>query len=359
MIVVEDQILYLLTRQRFTSQHHDEVLRFELDQAIDWDTLFITAEQQHVAPLVYNNLSSFAADELSVPQSVLNKFKQAYINNVFVKRGTAEILEKVLALFASKNIDVMLIKGEAINTMVYDQPWYTVSQDVDLVIHAMPEEINQTDHAEITKTLDTFNKKRSRFKENIEYDFYEHHDMTMNNVLSVDFQRLWAEARKVELYGQPVYVLTIEDMLIAAAVNCCRKRFFWLKSICDIATIIEKHPDLDWARLATKSQAYRCAAILYTALVVTQMTVGCNIPNEFLDSLKVNPFRESTILRLLENMIYNHSLAELAVRAKVKVLGREFSRSLMLVYASYPLQLLMPKLLEIYKGWRNPPPVPV
>lgn len=359
-MMLEDKILCLLIRQNFTPQHHEQLLILCLSQQVNWESVFETAEQQHVAPLVYINLTKYSVDDLAIPQAVLGKFKTAYIHNVFVKRGTAQILEQVLALFARKGIDVMLVKGEAFNVLVYDQPWYTVSYDVDLVIRARPDEIDPIDHDEIVETLEAFNHQRNKFKEHIEYDYYEHHDVTMNNVLSVDFDRLWDEARKIQIGDHEVLVSPPEDMLIAAAVNSCRKRFFRLKSLCDIATIIEKYPDMDWVKLAHKAREYRCNAILYTALVVTQITLGCTLPEGFLRSLKVNRVRMLAIRRLVSKMSRSHSLAELAARSEGKAFGREFSRSLLLTYATYHIRQLTPKLTEIYQAWRNPPPpVPV
>jgi hypothetical protein len=263
-----------------------------------------------------------------------------------------------LALFAQHGIDVMLVKGEALNLRVYNQPWYTVSYDVDLVIRAKREELDPAVNQEIVNRLEAFNCRRDQFKEHIEYDYYEHHDITMNNVLAVDSERIWQESNKIQLYGYDVFVMSPEDTLLAAAVQACRKRFFRLKSLCDIAVIIEKFGnDLNWDVVVSKARAYECHTILYTALLVTQTTIGCSWPEGLLSALAVNPIRASAIQHLVNRLCRNCSLDQLFDRTDSTLLGREFSWPLVLTYTTYQLKHLVPKTMEILQAWRKPQPV--
>ena len=352
----EDTIVCLCTRQHFETTHIQKLIAICQGQTIEWDEVFDTADRHGVAPLVYTNLMNHQNGSFAVPQAVMNKFKKAYIHNVFVKKGTGPILEEALALFARKGLDVMLVKGAALNVLVYEKPWYTRSYDIDLVIKARRDEIDETDHFELVETLEKFNHQRNEFKEHIEYDYYEHHDVTMNNVLMINSERLWQEAHKIQVNGYDVFVMTPEDMLLAAAINSCRKRFFRLKSLCDIAEIIHHYPDLNWDLLADKAIEYECNTILYTALIVTQTTLGCPLPENVLSALKVNPMRAVIINHLVKNLCRNFTLTELFERSESTVLGREFSWPLVLTYTAYRANHIVPKMTEIYRAWRNPPP---
>lgn len=352
----EDTIVCLCTRQNFEAAHLQKLITICQGEEIQWDEVFNIAYQQGVSNLVYTNLLKDQNGSLAIPRVVMNSFKKAYIRNVFVKKGTSAVLEEVLVLFARKGIDVMLVKGEALNVLVYEQPWYTKSYDVDLVIRAKRDEIDETDHREIVDVLEKFNHQRNLYKEHIEYDYYEHHDITMNNVLAINSERLWQEAHKIQINGYDVFVMTPEDMLIASAINSCRKRFFRLKSLCDIAEIIHKFPDLNWAILVDRAREYKCNTILYTAFLTTQMTLDCPLPENVLSDLRVNPVRASLINYLAKNLIRNLSLTDLFNRSETTLLGREFSWPLVLTYATYGIDHLSPKLAEIYRAWRNPPP---
>jgi hypothetical protein len=349
----EDTIVCLCTRQNFGAAHQRQLTDLCQSQEIQWDVVYATAEENFVSPLVYVNLSHGRIGGRAIPQAILDKFKKSYIHNVFVKQGTAKILDQILALFAQKGIDVMLVKGAAMSLLVYEQPWYTKAHDVDLVIKARREEIDQADHREIVAVLEGFNHQRNQFKEHIEYDYFEHHDVTMNNVLAVDPHRLWQEARRIQVNGHDVLVLTPEDMLIAAAINSCRKRFFRLKSLFDVAAIVEKHPDLDWGVLISKARDYEANTILYTTFLVLQKTLGCPLPERVLYDLKVNPIRAFGIRRLVSALCRTMSLRELFTRTEGTLVGRQFSWPLVLTYATYRLNHLFPKLREICSAWRK------
>jgi hypothetical protein len=149
--------------------------------------------------------------------------------------------------------------------------------------------------------------------------------------------------------------MALEDTLLTAAIQACRKRFFRLKSLCDIAAIIEKFGDvLSWDVVVSKAHAYECNTILYTALLVTQATIGCSLPEGFLNSLSVNPVRAWIIQHLVHRLCRNFSLDQLFGRTDATLLGREFSWPLVLTYATYRLDHLAPKMSEILHAWRKP-----
>lgn len=354
----EDRLLCLCTRQNLETKQEKEIIFICQNQRVDWEYVFTTADLHQVSPLIYFNLTKIPSQRLNIPSAVFKRFKKAQIRNILVKKRTRASLEKALALFDEKGIDVMVVKGEALNHLVYEQPWYTISHDIDLVIRVRAEEIDESDRKEILTLLDNTNKARDGFKEHIEYDFYEHHDITMNDILNVDWQCIWAEARTIEIMGYDVFVMKPEDMLLAAVINSCRKRFFRLKSICDLVSIIEKYPNLDWRTVALKAHAYKCNTILYTALVVSQATLGCPLPANFLAGLKINPIRISIIDSLVKHLSQRLPLSNLFVESENATFKRTLSWSLFLTYATYRLDLLGPKLGELYAAWRNPPPVP-
>ena len=58
-----------------------------------------------------------------------------FLGNVIRKQKTEAVIQRILVLFAENSIDVMLVKGAAkYFSHIYDQAWYIVSDDVDLVI---------------------------------------------------------------------------------------------------------------------------------------------------------------------------------------------------------------------------------
>ena len=352
----EDRAVCLLCRQQFSDSHRRHLETLARLHRIDWHAAYLTADHHGVAPLVHHNLLLAGADDLRVPRETLDQFKVAQIQNVLSKRRTARMVDQILALFAGMGVDVMLVKGAAMDLLVYREPWYVRSYDVDLVIRPKREELDAADHRAIVDSLEGFNHSQIPFKGHIEYDFYEHHDVTMNNVLAVDSARLWAEARPVRVGEQTAFALSIEDMLITAAINSCRKRYFRLKSLLDIATIVEGCPELSWPALTAKARAYEANTIVHTALLVTRTLLGCPLPEEVLDGLQVSRLRAALLARMVESLWRRRSLDQLDARSEGSLMGRQFSWPLALTYAAYRSDHLLPKLKEIAAAWRHPHP---
>jgi hypothetical protein len=165
----------------------------------------------------------------------------------------------------------------------------------------------------------------------IEYDYFEHHDVMMNGVLPVDFEQIWRDATQIEFRGQPLWVMAPEDMLISVCINSCRKRFFRLKALCDIAETINKY-GLNWPEVVRRARTYDCHNIVYTALWVTQMTLGCSITEEVLDNFEVNPIR-AKIIRYLSRRMSLDAFSSLYFGKNL--LGRKVDWPLVLPYATF------------------------
>jgi hypothetical protein len=279
------------------------------------------AQLHGVAPLVYANLQQCL--NLPIPPEIFKSFKLCLMRNMMTKQRLAENIGRAISFFSKKSINVMLIKGAALDILVYDQPYYTVMADADLVISARRKEITEKQFREFMAFF---------HRCGLEYDYFTHHDVTMNGVLPVDFQQIWDDAAKIKFKGQDVFVMAPEDMLLSLCINSCRKRFFRLKALCDIAETINKYPDLNWAKLTQRARAYDCHNIVYTALLVTKVTVGCVLPGGMFDALAINPIRAKAIHHLCRRMPLS-SYASL--HSDRLLFDRNLDRSLLLSYATF------------------------
>jgi hypothetical protein len=172
----------------------------------------------------------------------------------------------------------------------------------------------------------------------IEFDFYEHHDVNMNGVLNIDFDSVWRDARPMMYAGREVWLMCPEDLLISLCINSCRKRFFWLKSLCDIGETLRRYPALDWTALAEKARQYGCENIVYAALYVTSRTIGLNMPDRILDSLNVSLVR-AICIRACADFQLRHVSPTSRASGAIWFFGRKLDWSLLLPYSTFsPLQ---------------------
>lgn len=289
----EERLLLACTQHGFQERHRQTVHRICCTHAVDWEVVGTTALDHGVLPLVYVNLQRCNAADLGIPPDRLAEFRQHLMDNIVLKQQSSERLEAALAFFHHKSIDVMVIKGAALDILVYDPPWYTTSHDVDLVLRVEREALSDSEQQALSDEL---------HRSGIEFDYFTHHDVVMNGVLPVDFHRVWQDAHKVNVGEQEAFVMSPEDMLISLCINSCRKRFFRLKTLCDIATTIHRCPALDWTKLVQKAKAYDCQPIVYAALWITKVTVDCELPANVLNNLEVNHIRVQLIRWLSGHM---------------------------------------------------------
>jgi hypothetical protein len=339
----EDKILFLCARQDIRGEHSEEIGRLNAQESIDWCSLLQTAEQHGVAPLVFINLVQCLGPALHMPAELTKRNKLYLLSQVIEKEKRAKRLAAGVEFLQGQGLEVMLLKGAALDLLVYKQPWYTISRDTDIVIRCERSSIGDEEARQIGYFF---------YQTGVEYDYYSHHDVNMNGVLEVDFSRVWTDARKIPFRGQTVYVMAPEDSLISLCINSCRKRFFKLKSNCDIAETVSRSPEMDWECFLEKTTAYRCETIVYAALRVAQRTVGCSLPAGLLERLAAGAYRKALIDRVIGFMLRYLPLTPYPFKG-LPIFGRELHLSLLLPYVTYENAQVRRKMIEIDAGRRG------
>lgn len=333
----EASLLYLCCTQDLPSERLEEMLVVARTPSLDWSTLFSLAHDHGVAPLVSQNLQHVLDAGVAIPAEVVQRFKLATYQNALAKQKQAERLAYALEFLQANQIDALICKGVALDLMVYDQPWYTVAQDIDLVLRPRCTEWRQKGIAQLQTRLDGLG---------IEYELDSHHDVTLNGSLPVDFGRIWGDASQVEFGGYPVYLMAPEDMLLAVCINSCRKRYFWLRSLCDIAETTKRFPHLDWHLFAQKAIAYGCNNIVYTAFSVVAATLPYVAPPQVIDSLAVGAFKRLAIDKAIQYLVGHIPLRSLSHYTGSQWIGRKIGWSLLLPYITYRRQQMASKVHE-------------
>lgn len=339
----EDRILFLSARQDFDEQQRRAVIELIERNNIDWDLVLSTAMQHGVAPLVYENLIHDKRLDIKLPADISKRFKLIAVHNAIDKEGRARKLVEALAFLNQESLEVLLIKGAALDLFVYKRPYLTTSKDIDVILSKRREDFS----AEKMDALGRFMHGNG-----IEYDFYEHHDANINGALPVDFDWIWRDATRIDFRGQPACVMCPEDMLISVCINSCRKRFFRLKSLVDIAETVKKFPGLDWKKLAIKARAYDCHPIVYTAISLTKRTLGCQLPPETLAMLGVGIIRAKAIDLVMQFLMREVSLSAYPFSGH-NLFGRQVNMALILPYMNYRSYQIWHKMGEIRETWQD------
>lgn len=279
----EDRVLFAAARQDFREEHRAAVEKL---LPVDWEKVAVVAESHGVAPIVGANLK-------------LESLQRAFFENVLIKAQEAERLAQGIARLREAGYQAMLLKGAALDLLVYREPWVTASKDSDLLLRPEPGRRLSDDERAV---------RRSLYRSGIECDLPGHHDVDMNGALPIHFDRIWQAARRVDFHGQEAFVMAPEDLLISLCINSCRKRYFRLKHLFDVAETVHRL-EIDWGRLAARAREDRCEGIVYAALHIAAETLGCEVPD--LEALRVPRPRILLIRRLVARFLRRGSLDSL------------------------------------------------
>lgn len=335
----EDHFLFACTRQEFVGEYQQKALEISRRYALNWEQVFSTAERHGIAGLLYINLCQRSDLYQGIPVSIIDHYRLYTLRNAVRKEQQMQRLLHALEYLQARSIPALLFKGALLELLVYEQPAYCTLNDIDLVLKVRREQLTKTALEELMHRLEG----------GIEYDFYEHHDMTINGALPIDFERVWKDAAQIDLRGQPLWVMCPEDMLISVCINSCRKRFFRLKSLLDIAETVRKIKNIQWDKLVEKARSYDCVNIVYTALLVTSKTLGCDVPPGLLDALQIHRIRKALINGIVSYGLRYGSLPAAPISGK-SYFGKQIHISLVLPYAAYRFYQIRHKLLHEIMG---------
>ena len=202
-----EQILLCCTRQDFDEVWQQRALEIAVRRPVRWDDTLSIAVLHQVTPLIYRNLQACRELAERVPGDVLSRFRQAVVLNVQKKARMATALSEALGYFSDNGIEVLLVKGTALDVRVYEETWLTASQDINLVL--------ETDWDRLAEPVRERIRRMNRSQPLIDVHCERHPDLVMNGLLPLDFGRMLASAERHELHG-PIRIVEFE-------IRCARQ----------------------------------------------------------------------------------------------------------------------------------------
>lgn len=323
MLIAENELLLLCSRQNFQPEHQQAVYELANTFEINWERVYSTAWRHQVIPLIYHNLSK--CKPLTITPEVLAKFKADTQRLILSKLKQEQEIVKMLSYFNHKSVEVMLIKGAALNFTVYQDFFGYVMGDTDLILGNKREAVSEQEDREDIAFFQQLSTA-------MEWERFQHHDVNRNNTLPIDFTKIWSKAQATTFKGQKVMFMAPEDTLLALCINSCRKRFFRLKSLSDIAETIHYFKELDWTLFVENVKQYGCQHIVYTALLVTALTLKIDLPPGVLKQFNIGWLRATVISLVIKYLYKRVSLHSLSPSAGKVILGKKINPTLILIF---------------------------
>lgn len=253
---------------------------------IDWDYLFQLARRHSVVPLVYIQLKSHAAD--LVPHNRMAEFKQSYQENVARNLVLTSELATLVRVFRVAGIESIPYKGSLLALLAYGDLALRRFVDLDIIVKkddvyrardvlteaGYKPAVDFDQHSALLRTQHNIQFKRDSGRVIVELHWEVASSLFAQSVSADD---LWQRLIEVELNGERVKSLSVDDTLFSLCVHGSRHIWERLSWICDLAELIARHK-IDWTSLTDRATSTDCERMFYLGLFLANRLLGVELP---------------------------------------------------------------------------------
>lgn len=235
------------------------------------------------------------------PDHVTTDLRNVALASMATTARLRSALRKMLPVIQQRGTEVIVLKGAAVASLLYDEPGLRPSRDIDLLCR-------EGDYGRVWATLvamgyqtdsdSTLPPRLAPHETYFERHFF-HPEERVHVELHVDCIKLglrprhsdsiWSRARPIEIDDVLTLALSPEDQVLTLSVHVHRHgftRLIWLK---DIDLLIRKHiRRLDWQKVIAGAREEGAEASLWVTLSFLQQMFSTPLPREIMPALKPN-----------------------------------------------------------------------
>jgi hypothetical protein len=255
-----------------------------------WPVIVRKAERWRVVPSVYLELRRNAQSGL-VPVPVSEGLKHKYYRDTVHGIAKRELLRLALLRFAEASVPVIVLKGAALATFVYQSHALRPIRRIELLVH-------RRDLARVEAVLRSLREAPGALVQGRQHTLVDvRHDIlgqySMQEVpaaVGIPIEDFWARARPVQIASVPALQFSHEDLLLHLAMHLIADAFMGrVRTLCDIGETCRRYGDtIAWSQLIARACAYDLAKPLYYSLRLAQELVGAGVPSQALMALRAS-----------------------------------------------------------------------
>jgi Uncharacterised nucleotidyltransferase len=266
-------------------------IRELVERCPEWPVIVRKAERWRVVPSVYLQLRR-GAQSGRVPGPVAEGLKHLYYRDTIRSVAKRELLRAALLQFAEASVPVIVLKGAALATLVYQSHTLRPTRRIELLVHrrnlarveAVLRSLREAPGAPVGgpqgyALLDV--RHRIFGQSSVE---------GMPAAVRIPIEDFWVRARPVQIASVPTLVFGHEDLLLHLAMHLAADAFVGrVRTLCDIGETCRRYGDaIDWSQLIVRACAYDLAKPLYYSLRLAQELVGAGVPSQALMALRAS-----------------------------------------------------------------------
>lgn len=305
-----------------------EQIRETARKPLDWERLIYLARGHGLLPLLQKNLDLAGADEVpsAYREQLLAEARRVAARNLLL---TNELLE-LLDAFSDNGIVVMPYKGPAVAVQVYGDLRLRGFVDLDILIC-------RDDLAEVRKVISargynpvvelTAAKQRAIFRSECDEVFTRDNGEMLLEVhwavtppffsFPLDSEGLFKRSVQIDLLRRKVLAPSPEDLLLILCVNGTKDIWGRLETICCLAELLRRNPDLSWTRVLEESRRLGAERMLLLGLYLARALFEVPLPDTLAkrieESSKLHRIAQQVYSRMFEHPEYRPTLFELTV----------------------------------------------
>ncbi len=294
-----------------------------------WEALLDAASQQEVVPLLYHTLKT-GCDDPEVPEHLWEKMRRNYFNSAARNMRLCRELQKILSLFNSKEIPVIVLKGAHLSETVYGNIALRGMCDVDLLV-------KKEDLASVAAELlalgsvpkhhnHVFSQSQCHFGYQLQSGLVvEIHwsIISLNSPCRVDVEGLWERARPMTLAQVPVLTLSPEDLLLHLCLHTAKHSHdMHIRMLYDIREAARYWgTELDWQAMGARARQWGMVRPAYVFLRLARELLEAPVPEDWLASMGPSGFDERYLLAAREQFFSAANDLERSVRQAANLWG--------------------------------------
>ena len=253
---------------------------------LNWNVLLELGEEHGMLGVLAARLQQ--AVPTGVPQPARERLQaRMRAQHLFTLSMTAELF-RILQDFSSCGIASILVKGPLVSLLAYGDPSIRSYVDLDLLVRhkdifgASRRMIELGFEPDVPLNIIEAGKipgeylfKRPGASQIVEL----HTERTFRYYpRPMPLETLFARQRRVPLDGREIPALSLEDEFVLNAIHGAKHFWERLMWVADIAAIIARHPEIDWAQLRQSAADVGAARMLLVALQLVETLLKVPVP---------------------------------------------------------------------------------
>jgi hypothetical protein len=283
-MIHENDLILLIARRELDAERRSELRRL-VQQEINWDYLFATAQAHGLLPLLHKHLTGLA------PTHFLSRLKRESVAN---SQNILHLIAKqlrVYKLFKENGIPVALFKGPLLAQMAYGEISLRQAGDIDVLINrrhfeqarALLESLGYEMSPRLTPA-----QLASHLSNHCELQFMRdewftvvdlHWDLAPRSfVFKLHGDEVMSRLQTVSLAGTTVETFGAEDLVLYLSMHGAKHLWRRLEWIVSLAEVLRATPQLNWDLLVQRAEQAHASRMLALGLRLVEKFSDVSIP---------------------------------------------------------------------------------